>query len=395
MTGGPPVPTRFAAALDQLHAQVSAEIGSHDFGPGDYLPGLRMLLESMDYDPRFTDFGRRYAWDTVSGVLRARALAYAAMREHPGFDAAPITAPVVITGIPRTGTTALHKLMALDPRFQGLQTWLTDAPMPRPPADRWADYPAFHRTAAKLAARLADAPGKRAAHDMAADEVDECCLILRQSFVSNLWTVGWSAASYDAWWQCQSEAPAYAHLARTMQLIGSTAPHSRWLLKNPGHIDNLDLLFAVFPDARVIITHRDPAKAVPSLVAMLMMLHPKVEVGRTLARGRIMLARETAKWANALRKADAVAATRPGQVLHVVHGDFHRSPEAVVERIYGFIDMDLPDRVRADMALRIAEKPELQHGAHRYDVTDYGMTEEDVRERFGDYTARYQLGPGA
>jgi hypothetical protein len=385
-------PVRFATALDQLHTMVSADTGTDDFGAGDYLPGLKVLLESMDYDPRFTAFGRRYAWDTVAGVLRARALAHKAMREHPGFDAHPIIAPVVITGIPRTGTTALHKLMALDPRFQGLQTWLTDAPMPRPPVDRWADYPAFHRTAAKLAARLADAPGKRAAHGMAADEVDECCLILRQSFVSNLWTVGWSAASYDAWWQCQSEAPAYAHLVRTMKLIGSTAPDQRWLLKNPGHIDNLDLLFAVFPDARVIITHRDPAKAVPSLVAMLMMLHPKVEEGRLAERGRIMLARETAKWANAMRKAEAVAAERPGQVLHVVHGDFHRTPEAVVERIYRFIGMDLPDPLRAAMAVRIAEKPELQHGAHRYEVTEYGMTEAEVRERFGDYMTRHDLG---
>jgi hypothetical protein len=279
----------------------------------------------------------------------------------------------------------------VDKRFQGLQTWLLDSPMPRPPVKRWADYPQFHKTAAMLAARAAAAEGKRAAHDMAAEEVDECCLILRQGFVSNLWTCGWSAASYDAWWQCQSEADAYRHLYRCMQLIGSTEPEKRWLLKNPGHIDNLDLLFAIFPDARVVQTHRDPAKAVPSLCALLMQLHPVMEEGRHEQRAHIMLARETAKWANAVRKADAVRAGHPGQVLDVVHGDFHRDPTGTIARIYDFIGMDLTAQAGTAMAQRIADKPELKHGAHRYDIADFGLTEDEVRERFGDYVQRFDL----
>jgi len=384
-------PERFATALDQLHDLVARETGSSDFGGGDYLSGLRVLLQSMDYDPRFTERGRRYAWGTVVGVLRSRAQAIRSMAETPGFDARAILGPVVITGIPRTGTTALHKLMAVDARFQGLQTWLLDSPMPRPPADRWADYPQFHKTAAMLAARAAAAEGKRAAHDMAAEEVDECCLILRQGFVSNLWTCGWSAASYDAWWQCQSEADAYRHLYRCMQLIGSTEPEKRWLLKNPGHIDNLDLLFAVFPDARVVRTHRDPAKAVPSLCALLMQLHPVMEEGRYEQRAHIMLARETAKWAGAVARSDAVAAAYAGQVLDVVHGDFHRDPMGVIERIYAFIGMDLTGQATNAMTQRIADKPELKHGVHRYDIADFGLTEDEVRERFGDYVQRFDL----
>ncbi len=142
---------------------------------------------------------------------------------------------------------------------------------------------------------------------MVAEEVDECCLVLRQGFVSNLWSCGWSAATYDAWWQCQSEEASYGHYYRCMQLIGSNEPERRWLLKNPGHIDNLDLLFAVFPDAKVIQTHRDPAKAVPSLCALLMQLHPIMEEGRYEQRAHNMLAREVAKWAKAVRKAKACA----------------------------------------------------------------------------------------
>ncbi|MFV8818705.1 sulfotransferase family protein [Haliea sp. E17] len=384
-------PASFRHTLDQLHATVAREVGSDDFGPGDYLPGLKALLQSMDYDPQFSEQGRRVAWGMVVGVLRGRAQAFRAMAENPGFDTTPITSPVVITGVPRTGTTALHRLLAVDPRFQGLQTWLLDSPMPRPPVAAWGDYPEFQKSVASIEARYAAAPQKRAAHHIAAEEVHECCMLLRQSFVSNIWSCGWSAPSYDAWWQCQDEVAAYDYYRRCVQLIGSSEPHKRWLLKNPGHIEHLDLLFAVFPDARVIQTHRDPAKAVPSLVSLLMQLYPIMESGDPQLRGEVMLRREVAKWAHAVRKAERVREQYPGQVLDIVHADFHAQPMAVLDTIYSFIGMDIPDNTRAAFARRIEEKPELQHGVHRYDIADYGMSEAEAREPFGDYIQRFDL----
>jgi hypothetical protein len=384
-------PAQFRTALDQAHDIVASEVGTTDFGADDYLPGMKALLQSMDYDPRFSENGRRAAWGQVVGALRSRAFAIKSMAENPGFDSKPVVSPVVITGVPRTGTTALFRLMAVDPRFQGLQTWLLDSPMPRPPIETWASYPQFQKSMAVIEARYAAAPQKRAAHHIAAEEVHEDCMLLWQGFVSNLWSCGWSAASYDAWWQCQSEAPAYDHFRRCVQLIGSSEPDKRWLLKNPGHIENLDLLFAVFPDAKVIQTHRDPAKAVPSLVSLLMQLHTIMEEGRVEERRQIMLRREVAKWSNAVRKCDAVRAKHPGKVLDVAHLDFHGNPMAVLERIYQFIGYDIPDQTRAGFAQRIEEKPELQHGVHRYDIRDFGMTEEEAREPFGDYVERYDL----
>lgn len=383
-------PATFAHALDLAHETVTAETGLTDFGPPDYLSGLQALLQSMDYDPQFHEQGRRIAWGMVVGVLRGRAQAFAAMKANPGFDGKPIVAPVVITGVPRTGTTALHRLMAVDPRFQGLQTWLLDSPRPRPPVDQWGSDPDYQRTVAQLEAQYEAVPNHRAAHYRAAEEVHECCMLLRHSFVSNLWSCGWSAPTYDAWWQATSEAPAYGYFKSCVQLIGANDDR-RWLLKNPGHIENLDLLFAVFPDAKVIQTHRDPARAVPSLVSLLMQMHPLMEEGRAKERGAIMLRREVAKWSNAVRKADAVRECHPGKVIDVVHGEFHREPMAVLERIYRFIDMDIPDDTREAFAQRIADKPELAHGAHRYNITDYGMTTEQAREPFGDYIERYDL----
>ncbi|MET0589321.1 MAG: sulfotransferase, partial [Novosphingobium sp.] len=144
---GPPVtmeltynpPESFRHSRDLLHQTVTEGSGLTDFGPADYIPGLKALLQSRDYDPRFSETGRRAAWGMVIDVLRGRAHAVQAMKDNPGFDEKPILAPVVITGVPRTGTTALHRLMAVDPRFQGLQTWLLDSPMPRPPIESWGD----------------------------------------------------------------------------------------------------------------------------------------------------------------------------------------------------------------------------------------------------------------
>ncbi len=384
-------PQTFRHALDQLHEVVTKEVGSDDFGPRDYLPGLKVLLQSMDYDPRFSTMGRRFAWGMVVDVLRGRAQAILSMKENPGFDAHSIGSPIVITGVPRTGTTALHRLMAVDARFQGLQTWLLDSPMPRPPLETWKNYSHFQKTVAALEAQYAATPEKRAAHYRAAEEVHECCMVLRQSFVSNLWNCAWSAATYDAWWQCQSEAAAYRHYYRCVQLIGSNDPDKRWLLKNPGHIDNLDLLFGIYPDAKVIQTHRDPAKALPSLVSLLMQLNALTEEERKEQRAHNMLAREVAKWSSAVRKADLVRKQHPGKVLDIIHADFHRDPLAVLDRIYAFIGMDITAEVRAGFIRRIVEKPELSHGVHRYDIADYGMTAEEAREPFRDYIRRYDL----
>jgi len=384
-------PETFRYALDQAHEIVGREVGSDDFGAGDYLPGLKVLLQSMDYDPHFSITGRHIAWGMVIGVLRGRAQAFQSMNQHPGFDAHPIKSPVVITGVPRTGTTALHRLMAVDRRFQGLQTWLLDSPMPRPPIKSWKDYPQFQKTAAALEAQYAATPEKRAAHYRAAEEVHECCMVLRQSFVSNLWNCAWSAATYDAWWQCQSEASAYRHFYRCVQLIGSNEPQTRWLLKNPGHIDTLDLLFAVFPDAKVIQTHRDPAKALPSLVSLLMQLNTLTDDGRHVQRAENMLVREASKWASAVRKAERVRVLHPGQVIDVIHADFHRHPMKVLERIYAFIGMEITDDLRLGFEQRIKEKPELSRGQHRYSISDYGMTQAQAREPFKDYVRQYDL----
>jgi len=385
-----PAPTRFAGALGQLHDLAANEAGSADFGDGDYLIGLRVLLESMDYDPQFSERGRRIAWGNLVSTLVARAHAAREMKRLD-LDRVPVSGPVIITGLHRTGTTALHKLLSVDPQFQGLESWLTGAPMPRPPRETWARQPMFRRAAEQLEARFAAAPGLRAAHDMAAAEVDECGGILCHGFVSLVWTAAWSAGSYDAWFQTQSQRPAYSYLRRTLQLIGSPEPQKRWLLKHPPHIAVLDLVFDTFPDARVIQTHRDPGKALPSLCSLLMKNHAVMEVGRAEQRARNLGYRLTGWAAKALRDAEPVRQVRQEQVMDVLHADFHRDPMAVIRRIYPFLGLELTPGVEASMRQRISAAPEAAHGEHRYQAADFGLTPDEIREQFGDYVDRFGL----
>ena len=226
---------------------------------------------------------------------------------------------------------------------------------------------------------------------MVAEEVDECLWVQRQTFVSNFWTCNWSAATYDAWWQGQDESASYDYLRRSIQLIGLNDPGKRWLLKNPGHVLHLDLLFAVFPDALVVQTHRDPAKAVPSLCQFLIQSHPTIEHGRLEERAHNMGRREVAKWAHGVRTAEPTRQAYANQILDVVHADFHAAPMETIRRIYAFADLELTPETEAAMADRIEAAPELAHGVHRYRIEDFGLSVGEVHEQFGDYIDRFGL----
>src|SRR5262245_6190983 len=177
---------RFEDLEAQLHrTAVEATGGLEDFGDTSYLTGLRLLLRAFDTDPQLTEMGRQFAYGTVLGTLTARLHAQHGWSKHPETLRQRIERPLVITGIPRTGTTALHKLLSMDPQFQGLERWLTETPMIRPPRERWETLPAFRATVSNLEAFFAAMPDMRKAHDMVADEPDECLEVLRQSFVSN------------------------------------------------------------------------------------------------------------------------------------------------------------------------------------------------------------------
>jgi hypothetical protein len=379
VTASPP----FAEREAELHAIAERITGYADFGDAYYRQGLRVLLKALDADPTFTPMGREVAFGTILDTLCARLYTQEGWKRHTQCLDIPIQRPLIITGIPRTGTTALHKLLSIDPQFQGLEHWLTATPMVRPPRCTWHSIPQYQACESALEAFFALAPEMRKAHDIAADEVDECLEILRQEFVSNRFASGIFVPSYDSWFRRQNERPAYRRFANVLRLIGTNEPQKRWLLKNPGHLAQLECLFGEFPDACVVQTHRDPLEAIPSLCSTLLMARRMFE--GAAAQPAVIGPRECDYWSTALESAVQPRARRSDQFYDVDYRDLHADPLGTVRHIYDHFGIVLSQEVEARMKSWIADSPTRKHGAHHYDRQQFGVTEVEIRERFAAY----------
>lgn len=385
------VPRKFGDSLSLIHEQAIRLTGLDDFGPADYLPGLRVLLRSVDSDLRPTPVGRDLVWATLLNALAARAYVIKGWKEYPRALEESIAKPLVITGMPRTGTTALHKLLAVDAQFQGIEYWLALSPMPRPPRDQWPDTPGYQRCADLLNGMFAEVPELRAAHNMLIGEVDECLNLLSQGFVSNRWACTWKAPSYDAWWQTRSERSSYRWYADALRLIGHGQSCKRWLLKNPGHICTLDLLFEVFPDACVVHTHRDPVRALASFSSIVSYSDRIYEGDLGNEWCTSIGPREMEKWATGLSSAMPVRETHRGRVFDLDHRRFVREPMRIVQEIYDCFGMTLTEETEKRMRARTAESPERKYGEHRYNLESFGLIKEEIEERYADYIEEFDL----
>lgn len=380
---------RFTDLENELHSAASRATGLHDFGSQDYREGLRVLLQSYDTDPQLTELGWKFAYGSVLGTLIARLHTQSGWTKHSPQSTAPIRKPLVITGIPRTGTTALHKLLSMDPQFQGLEHWLTETPMVRPPRQEWDSHPAYRGSAANLEAYFSMMPEMRKAHDMVADEVDECLEILRQSFVSNRFGSSTYIPSYDSWFFAQRENQSYRRYADVLRLIGADEPGKRWLLKNPGHIASIEALFEVFPDACVVHTHRDPLSAIPSLCSVLHMARRVFEGDR--ARADVIGPRECAYWRKALDDTDAARRLRPYQFFDIDHRRFRADPLGTVRELYTHFELELSGPAEQAMRRWILASPTSRHGEHRYNGDQFGISPADIRDSFADYRHRFKF----
>ena len=370
------------AEIAALHAEATRRSGLADFGPEDYLAPLRMLVEAMN-NVTTNEAGRAYWREELVGTLIPRAARALGWQQHPEYRERKIAKPLVICGVPRTGTTALHKVMSIDPQFQGLENWLSIWPMPRPPRAQWADQPGYAIAAKMLAERGATIPGLTSQHEVVVDEVDECMEVLKLGFVNNRYPSLSLIWEYDAWFQSLDELPWYREMAETYRLIGLNDERP-WLLKNPGHIVSIEALLAVFPDARVIVTHRDPWLALGSLSSILS--HPRRLTVPDLNLKRIG-PRELGYWSKGdAAMAKARAKCPAGQFYDVDHASFHADPIATIQGIYDHFGYTLCDEVAGRMRSWLVANPADKHGGHAYDPADFGLDREEVRAAFpGEY----------
>ena len=369
----------------ELCAAAASLTGLDDFGADDFRDGLAVLLESYARDAGLTPRGVRVSRALVRGALTARLFSEAGCARHPEHAVVPVDRPVFVTGLPRTGTTALHRLLTADPAHQGLELWLAEVPQPRPPRAGWPGDPVFQAIQAGVQRHQVAHPEFMGVHFMDADQVEECWQLLRQSMRSVSWECLAHLPSYSSWLAGQDWTAAYRRHRRNLQLIGLPDQHRRWVLKNPSHLFALPALLEVYPDALIIQTHRAPRTVIGSMCSL---AAHATEGQSNVFRGSVIGAGQLELWARGLKSfAAARARYDASQFLDVDYADFTADPLGTVASVYSYFG--LPYSAAAAAAVRglhAAAGSGAARPAHRYSLADFGLTGEQVDERFGGDT---------
>ncbi|MCW2782563.1 MAG: Sulfotransferase domain protein, partial [Marmoricola sp.] len=271
MTDGAPTKNVMArerpdvGSYEDILAAAERTTGMTDMGGTAHEEGLRILVEDLNSaEAGLTGRGNYFQRSEVKSALVGRLLTQAQFNQRPEHVDVPVVRPIFVMGLPRTGTTALHRLLHADPMAQGLELWITQYPQPRPPRDTWESDPVFTAMQQGFAAHHDAAPDFMGIHYMDATSVEECWRLLRQTGKSNSYESLAQVPRYTEWLAKQDWTDAYACHRENLQLIGLNDPEKRWVLKNPSHMSALDALMTVYPDALIVYTHRDPVTCIAS-----------------------------------------------------------------------------------------------------------------------------------
>jgi hypothetical protein len=373
--------------VEDLHESAARLVGLDDFGDDDdnYLEGLAVILDSYRREAGLTPLGSKISRVYLRAALAARLLAQAGWKQFPQYADVAVERPIFVTGLTRTGTTALHRLLGADPAHQGLQMWLAEYPQPRPPRETWKDNPAFAQLNAQFEQHHIENPEFMGLHFMSADELEECWQLLRQSLHAVAYETLAHLPSYANWLSNEDWTPAYRRYRKNLQLIGLNDAGKRWVLKNPSHLHALDALMATFPDALVVQCHR-PAETLMASTCSL--AEHATEGWSTVFLGPTIGADSLDTWARGLERFKAVRANHnPAQFYDVDYADFTADPLGTVESIYKYFALPLTDSARLAMQQIQAEsKKGPRAPKHTYSLADYGLTAEAVKARFAGLT---------
>jgi hypothetical protein len=373
--------------LGDLHASATRLTGLKEFGADEYMDGLAVLLSSYSRDEKLTPLGHKMSRVFLRDAIAARLLSEAAWQRYPEYSQVTIDQPIFITGLPRSGTTALHRLLTADPRHQGLEQWLTVAPQPRPPRESWAHDPVYSALEAGFRQHHVEHPEFMGLHHLGADQVEECWRLLCQSMRSISFECLAHLPTYSSWLQRKDWTDAFRRHRRNLQLIGLNDPGKRWVLKNPSHLFALDELFSVYPDALVIQTHRLPAVVIGSACSL--SAHATAGWSEKFV-GPVIGADQLELWARGMDDFMAARARYDeARFCDVWYDDFVSDPTATIESIYGYFGLELTgaaaDAMRAMTAGPGGGVRRDASWRHEYSLAEFGLSAEQVDERFAGY----------
>ena len=374
-----------------LIAAARRRTGLENFVDESFRVPMRRLLHSLNEEAGLHLLGRSVMRSSIIRVLECRLRLENLCDLHPEISAAPVERPIFIAGLQRTGTTKLHRLLSMDPRLRSMSAAeaLNPAPLGRPRPDAAGDLARrirFARTAERGMKYMS--PSLFAIHPIEAEAPEEDVFLLDATFISGAVDASLNVPSYTKWIREIDQVEAYRYFRRLIGLLLWQRP-GRYLGKTPHHLENLDSLLEVFPDARVIHTHRDPQKVVPSFCSM--MAHAGAMLSKDVD-SHVVGQRVLEQTSNSVTRASTMRSRAPqGVVLDVHYADLVRDPLKEVRKIYDFVELDLDAETQASMQSWLAENPKHKNGPHRYELADFGLDANVLDERFAAYRNRFQV----
>jgi hypothetical protein len=375
---------------DEILDEAVRRTGLSDFGGDAFLEPYRILVRSLDREARLHPLGRAISRSDCLNWLENRLLLAEARRRDPGIAAERVERPLFITGLPRTGTSILHELLAQDPASRAPLHWEVRFPCPPPEAGSYESDPRIERAERQIQLWNQIVPAYAAMHELGARIPVECVQLMAHEFASEELLGRFQVPSYAAWYAKADLAPAYRFHRAMLQHLQRGLRRERWVLKAPSHLTALETLLAVYPDARIVITHRDPLKILPSvasiLYATMWVRSDEIDTGALLGWFTGETCRALVDRMTALREGGSVD---PRHFHDVRYADLVARPIETIAAIYAHFGLAFAPESERRMRAYLAAKPKGRHGEHRYEFRHTGFDLAEERERFRPYRERY------
>ncbi|ORW18806.1 hypothetical protein AWC19_18720 [Mycobacterium palustre] len=372
---------------DALHARATADTGLDDFGAPDYRERLDVYLAALRDIDGLHPAGAVNFYGQLLQSLKNRLLFTDLMSRHPEIDDIELQPPVVIAGLPRTGTTHLHNLLAAPPTFRTMPYWESVEPFPLPNEVGAEPDPRRARMDVAVAVINTVMPHFALMHEMTTDHVHEEIQLLANDFSTMLFETLADVPRWRDHYTAHDQTPHYRHLARQLKAMQFLRGGRRWLLKSPQHLEQVPVLDRVFPGSIVVFTHRDPVPVALSMIAM-------ITYSARMHRSPVPVAKIAAYWIERLdRMLAALVRDRdtigPERSVDVRFDDFMADELGVAERVYALAGEPCSEPVRAAIADYAARHRRGRLGSVETSPEMFGLTEEGLRERFAPYVERF------
>ena len=373
---------------NEIIDQAKSETGLSDLGEPLFSEGLNRLIDSINNEANLNEIGIQAQPIRIQGLLSNRLRFEEDLKKFPEILDQQIIAPIVIVGLPRTGSTMTHRLLASDPNHTAMLWWEGRYPALLPGEKRGDIETRMELGKAEVDAVVAASPEALDIHPWDYKGADEEILLLEHNFLSTVPESFMALPSYSKWIEEQDHTLAYEDLKKFIQYLQWQNPgreKKRWVLKSPHHLGFIDKMISVFPDAKIIQTHRDPIKTVPSFCSMCANLFEPL----TTNFDKVFIGKH---WSNKLTRAlnhcMNISEQHPDNFLDLEFLNMIKDPIDEMKKIYEFIGESFGEKTEVAMeAWREENKHEM--GAHKYSLEEYDLTESQINDNFAKYQQKY------